>query len=179
MRIPRDFPKWDKTVDGLEDAGRWVLDYERSRLPVDLVLPRAGQIWETIKDCEVNFHAQIDLPWPRPNPALGVFKVPWHVEPPEWQSYMRQFGTAVLHSGERVRILSPPEPHPIAISFVPVRYGELHDSLVPAEIRNLPRYHGRYELQVKIARTISDFQKASRKAFFNEDFRLVEDISST
>jgi hypothetical protein len=178
MRIPRNFPKWDKTVDGLEDACSWALELERSRLPVDLVVPRAGQLWETIRDCEVNFHARIDLPQVRQlNQTSFVSIGQSKAEHLEWVRYtMMRFGTAVLQSGERVRILHLPEPKPIEIRFVPVRYHELHESIIPEKVRNLAHYHGRYELTTKIARTISDFRKSSRHAYFNEDFKLVEDV---
>src|SRR6266403_6220429 len=57
--LPPYFPKWKKAVDGLEDAGRWALDIECSRIPADVVLPREGQVWEATQDCEVSFHASI------------------------------------------------------------------------------------------------------------------------
>ena len=179
MRIPRNFPKWDKAVDGIEDACNWALELERSRLPVGLVVPRAGQLWETIRDCEVNFHAQIHLPQVRHlNQASFISIGQNKAEHLEWQRYaMMRFGTAVLHGGERVRILHLPEPKPIEIRFVPVRYHELHESIIPEKVRTLDHYHGCYELTTKIARTISDFRKNSRHAYFNEDFRLVEDIA--
>jgi hypothetical protein len=177
MYIPRELPKWDKEVDGIEPACRWVSDIERSRLPVDLVIPRAGQVWETVRDCQVNVRARITLPRPARNQVPGAIKVPKQSEPPDWTSYMRQFAVAVLPRGERVRILPLGEPKPINITFVPVRYHELHESLISAEVRNLPTYQGTYELSVKIARTISDFLKTPCNTYFNEDFRLVEDVS--
>jgi hypothetical protein len=178
MRVPRNFPKWDKTVDGLEDAWNWMWELERSRLPVDLVLPRVGQLWETIRDCEVSFHAQIHLPRPRLlNQASLVSIGQGKAERLEWERYIMRFGFAVLPGGERVRILHLPDPKPINIRFVPVRYHELHESIIPEKLRSLSDYHGAYELTTKIARTISDFRKSSRHAYFNEDFRLVEDVA--
>jgi hypothetical protein len=178
MRIPRNFPKWDKTVDGLEDAWNWMWELERSRLPVNLVVPQAGQLWETTRDCEVTFHAQIHLPRPRLLNRTSLLSIgQGKVEHLEWEHYIMQFGTAVLPSGERVRILHLPEPKPITIRFVPVRYHELHHRIIPEKIRSLSNYHGGYELTTKIARTISDFRKRPLYAFFNEDFRLVEDVA--
>ena len=178
MHVPRNFPKWDKTVDGLEDAWNWMWELERSRLPVDLVLPRVGQLWETIRDCEVSFHAQIHLPQPRLLNQASLLSIgQGKTERLEWERYIMRFGTAVLPGGERVRILHLPEPKPINIRFVPVRYHELHESIIPEKLRSLSDYHGAYELTIKIARTISDFRKSSRHAYFNEDFRLVEDVA--
>jgi hypothetical protein len=177
MLFPRDFPKWDKTVDGLQDVGSWLLELERSRLPANLVLPRAGQLWETLRDCEVSFHAQIDLPQPRLIQALLDSKGPGKSKPFDWEPYLMQFGAAALHCGERVRILEILEPKPISVRFVPIRYQELQESIVPERVRSRPTYHGIYELSAKIARTISDFQKTARHAYFNEDFRLVKDVA--
>src|SRR5712692_497329 len=58
MRLPPP-PKWDRTTDGLEDAHKWAADYQRSLLPPGVVFPREGQIWETVRDCEVRFVAWI------------------------------------------------------------------------------------------------------------------------
>jgi hypothetical protein len=177
MYIPRELPKWDKKVDGLEDALKWVWDLERSHLPADLVVPQVGQVWETVRDCHVNVRAHIELPPPPRNQVPGAFKgVAWS-ENPEWQSYFRQFGTAVLPCGEKVRIIQPPEATPINIAFVPIRYHELHETIVSPEIRTVSTYHGRYELSVKIARTLSDLLKTPCPTYFNEDFRLVDDVA--
>ena len=46
---------------------------------------------------------------------------------------------------------------------MPVRYDELHDSLVPLDIRDTPRYK-KYTLSVKAE-------------YFHEHFRLIEDIA--
>ncbi len=52
---------------------------------------------------------------------------------------------------------------PMVVSFLPVRYDELHDSLVPPDIRDTPRYK-EYMLSVKTD-------------YFHEHFRLVEDAA--
>ena len=49
------------------------------------------------------------------------------------------------------------------MSFLPVRYDELHDSLVPPDIRDTPRYK-KYTLSVKTG-------------YFHEHFRLIEDVA--
>lgn len=177
MKIPRELPKWDKKTDGLTDPGLWALDCERSRLPAGIIFPWAGQIWETIRNCEVMFHASLDFPRPKLNQVFGVAKGPGRFEPSDLLIYMMQFGTAILQQGERVRILEPGEAKPINITFVPVRYHELHESIIPAKVRALSIYHGVYELSVKTVRSVPDFQKGSGQSYFNEEFHLTEDIS--
>lgn len=173
MFIPRDFPKWDKSVDGLENSWRWVTDCERALLPAEIVFPRTGQIWETLRDCEVNYRAHFDCPWSPSNQLLDKFQTAARGAPALLESYIMQFGTARLDRGEKVRILPLPDPKPIQITFGPVRYNELHESIIPAKVRNHPSYHGVYELSLKIAKTISDFQVAPRQTYFNESFRLL------
>jgi dihydroneopterin aldolase len=56
------------------------------------------------------------------------------------------------------------DPQPVVVSFLPVRYDELHDSLVPPDIRDTPRYK-KYMLSVKTG-------------YFYEHFRLIEDVAS-
>src|SRR4030095_15774167 len=147
MKIPKHFPKWDKKTDGLEDAGSWALDHERSRLPADMVIPRPGQIWETVRDCEVAFRAF--LPAPRPTALLPTLpKGLARFTAPDMKSYMRQFGTTRLQRGEKVRVCELWEPKPISIAFVPLKYDELQESIVPPEVRSLAGYHG-YTLSVK------------------------------
>lgn len=176
MKVPKHFPKWDKKIDALEDAGLWALDYERSRLPTDMVIPRTGQVWEAVRDCEVTFRANLPFPHPTVQPHLPKgFARFAPLSPPQVESYMRQFGTALLRRGERVRVCDIGEPKPINIVFVPLRYDELQESIVPPKVRALPGYHG-YTLNVKAARTVSDFQTYAAKTYFNEVFRLVEDV---
>ena len=50
-------------------------------------------------------------------------------------------GSCRLAAGERVRIMSENnDPQAPVVNFVPVRYDELHDRLVPPDIRDTPRY---------------------------------------
>src|SRR4030095_11528664 len=65
--LPAVLPKWNKAIDGLDDAALWVLDIERSQMPKDLVFPRVGQIWETTRDCEVGLHGHMDLGRSKPD----------------------------------------------------------------------------------------------------------------
>ena len=62
-------------------------------------------------------------------------------------------------------------------AFRPLRYHELHESIVPDEIRGLHGYGG-YALQLRTAKTISDlcFVGQRCQTFFNEAFHLVEEV---
>jgi hypothetical protein len=176
MKIPAHFPKWNRTTDGLEDPAQWMMDCERSRLPPDMVFPCVGQVWETIRDCEVQFHASIS---PRSElDTAGLPKGFAHLGPVDLKSYMMQFGTAHLGRGERVRIVDVDGPKPIVVNFRPLRYHELHESIVPEQTRKIPGYEG-YTLHVKTAQTISDLcmTNGPGQTFFNEAFRLVEDVT--
>ena len=163
--LPAEFPKWNPTVDGLADAGKWALDLERSRLPKDLVVPCAGQVWAAVRDCQVSFHASIDHQGPCADPAKLL------------QAFARQFGIAQLRQGEQIRILGVDDPNkPLRVSFQPVRYRELHERIVPEDTRRTPGYRG-YELSLKTAETISDFGQEPCQTYFNEAFRLVENVA--
>jgi hypothetical protein len=169
MTIPKHFPKWDPKVDGLEDAGRWAMELERSRLPPNTVFPRAGQVWEAIRDCEVSFRASISRPFP-PGAAFAASGSSMAV-----LNLLMGFGTAKLQRGERVRVLEG-EPRPLSVHFTPLRYEELEESIVPEEVRQQPGYTG-YTLHLKTVRTVSDFWLANcpSQTFFNEAFHLVKD----
>src|SRR5438876_7930675 len=80
IKLP-PLPKWNKLTDDIDSAdfALRAQDYERSLLPPDLVFPRQGQIWEAVRDCEVNFIARTT------NPLLPG-------------------GRARIQQGERVRI---------------------------------------------------------------------------
>jgi len=152
------------------------MDYERCRLPPDMVVPRVGQVWETVRDCEVQFHACIS-----PRSKFGTAGLPKtfaHFGPVDMKSYMVQFGIAHLGRDERVRVVGVDSPKPIFVTFRPLRYHELHESIVQEQFRRIPDYTG-YMLQVKTAKTISDLCWGSHRdqTFFNEAFRLVEDAA--
>jgi hypothetical protein len=173
MKIPAQYPRWNKAIDGLEDPTKWVLDIERSRFPPDLVFPVVGQLWETVRDCEVPFRARLTLRRPTTEGPAFLKHTPL-VFTPAAASVAVRGGIAKLPCGEKVRILELDGPKPLYINLLPLRYQELHDSIVPEEIRKLPGYHG-YVLIVKVAKTIADFSKDICQTFFNEAFRLVED----
>jgi hypothetical protein len=101
--------------------------------------PRGGQIWEVTDGCDA--HIQY------------LFTAP-----------ITFSGSCRLGAGERVYIMTETtDPQPIVVSFLPVRYDELHDSLVPPDIRDTPRYK-KYTLSVKTG-------------YFYEHFRLIEDVA--
>lgn len=98
------------------DEADWARDYERSSLPPDTVFPGPAEAWEAAIDCEVTVH--------------HVFAAP-----------VSNCGTAMLAAGTKVRILDGSiDPQPIFVSFVPVRYEALQQSLVPQDILAEPRY---------------------------------------
>src|SRR5664280_2536226 len=144
-------PGWNKTIADLfkevergerlmigGDEGDWAHEYERSLLPASTVFPRDGQIWEVIDDCDVT--------------VMTIFAAPGSGSE-----------HATLSRGERVRISDGTGPQPISVSFLPVRYDALHESLVSRATRRTPRYTG-YSLFTK---TVD----------FNEHFRLIEDVA--
>jgi hypothetical protein len=168
--FPSHFPKWDKKVDGLECAGKWVLDIERSRLPRNILFPRAGQIWEAVRDCEVAFSPCIAFPDPQsPQGQRDLQKL-------QAAPHVVIGSRVLLRKGERVRILEIHDPKPIFVNCVPLRYDELHDSVVPSETRKFPGYRG-YKLQIKTAKTIADLCQEGCRAFLNESFKLVQDTN--
>ena len=98
---------------------------------------RKGQIWEVVGGCEV----QIQF----------LFTAP-----------ITFSGSGRLTAGERVQIITETTETPAGVvSFLPVRYDELHDVLVPLDMRATPRYL-KYMLSVKTG-------------VFCEHFRLIED----
>jgi hypothetical protein len=100
--------------------------------------PRKDQIWEVIDGCD----AQIQY----------LFTAP-----------ITFSGSGMLAVGERVCVMTETTDSQAAVvSFLPVRYDELHDRLVPPDIRDTPRYK-KYMLSVKTE-------------YFYEHFRLVEDV---
>jgi hypothetical protein len=84
--------------------------------------PRPDQIWEAIDGCD----AQIQY----------LFTAP-----------ITFSGSGQLATGERIRVVTVSIGTTAIVSFLPLRYDELHDRLVPADIRNTPRYK-KYVLSV-------------------------------
>ena len=101
--------------------------------------PRGGQIWEVID----GYDAQIQY----------LFTAP-----------ITFSGSGRLAAGERVCITTgTTDSQPVVVRFLPVRYDELHDSLVPPDIRDTPRYK-KYTLSVEAG-------------YFGEHFKLIGDVA--
>ena len=101
--------------------------------------PRGGQIWEVTDGCDV----RIDYLFTAPITFNGAGR---------------------LTAGERVCITTETTgPQPTVVSFLPVRYEELHDRLVPRDISDTPRYK-KYTLSVMTG-------------YFCEHFRLIKDVA--
>jgi hypothetical protein len=167
--LPAFFPKWNRAIDGLEDAGKWVSDIEQALLPRDIVFPQVGQIWEAVRNCEVTFRASICVPESDTELLLkkcGPKFISAHLD------LLARGGRAQLPQGEKVRIVGIVDYKPLYVVFKPIRYDELHERIVPEGVRLANGYCG-YELSLKIARTISDFDKANCQTYFNEVFRPV------
>ena len=169
MRIILPTCRWNPKTDDLDwgDFGlkcvRWSNDYERSLLPKDLVFPQANQIWEAVDDCEVNFNAFF-ASWPNKEP-FRLFAEPL------------PFGRARLSRGERVRIEPINEPKPIMIWFKPLRYLDLQQSIVPAEVLKIPHYSC-YSLSLKLARNPRSLFVEPQSGYFSEVFRWIENTPS-
>jgi hypothetical protein len=102
-------------------------------------VPREGQIWEVTDGCDAQ--------------TQYLFTAP-----------ITFSGSCRLTAGERISITpTTTDRQPMVVSFLPVRYDELHDRLVPPDIRDTPRYK-KYTLSVNID-------------YFHEHFRLVEDVA--
>ncbi len=100
---------------------------------------RKGQIWEVIDGCDA--HIQF------------LFTAP-----------ITFSGSCRLGAGERVCIMTETtSSEATVVSFLPVRYNELHDRLVPLEIRDTPRY--------------KEYMLSMKTGCFYEHFTLVEDIT--
>ncbi len=92
----------------------------------------------------------------------------------EMEAFMRlSFGSARLRQGEKVPILDSDGARPLKVSFVPVRYRELQEELVPEQTRKLPHFTG-YGLHLKTAKTIVDFNKENKQTYFTGAFRVLE-----
>ncbi|MEJ0089852.1 MAG: hypothetical protein WDM80_08930 [Limisphaerales bacterium] len=101
--------------------------------------PRESQIWEAIDGCDAYIQYLFTAP-------------------------ITFSGSCRLTAGERVCIVTETtDPQPIVVRFLPVRYNELHDNLVPLDIRDTPRYK-EYMLSVKTG-------------YFYEHFRLIKDVA--
>ena len=108
-------PKWNKTIDSLDDPDKWLQAWQRSELRPDTIFPRKGQVWEAVRVCGVALAAR------------------FATRPSEGQM-------TLLPKGERVRVTFVDEPRSLAAHLDPLRYDELKESIVPEYIRKAPGY---------------------------------------
>ena len=161
-------PKWNAATDDIDTVDLFTVaqDYEKSFLPSGISFPRTGQIWEAMRDCEVGFVASF-----RPGSPFELRYV-------AGQRLLNStalipVGRARLSRGERVRVVFADDPKPLAIWFQPLRCRELHESIVPAEVRNMPGY-SHYRLTLQTIHTACFL--AVESEYFTEAFRQVEDM---
>src|SRR2546430_2256426 len=137
MKLP-PAPKWNKTTDDIDSADylRRAQDYERSLLPAGIVFPRVGQVWETVRECEVWFRVIFSV---TAAPNIWLAKATSLVSglpTPGSKEFLVPGGKARLQQGERVRIRSLDDASkPLHVTFVPLRYEELYESIVPPDHR--------------------------------------------
>jgi hypothetical protein len=176
MKLP-PVPKWNPVTDDFNAADFVLLAqaYDRSLLPAGIVFPRAGQVWEAVRDCEVSV-------WTRrtnPGPALSKVELPNGVtvtmSGPAKPELCIPWCNGWLRKGERVRVLELNDPKPLTVNLRPLRYDALHGSLIPLELRTAAGYVG-YWLSVSTARPKYTVHKSG--VYLNEDFTLVEDVIS-
>src|SRR2546425_226477 len=116
MRIILPPLKWNKTTDDLDSgdlarySAKWAQDRERSLLPDDIIFPRTSQIWEMLRDCDVNCCAFFTGSSSEPIWLPGRRPVEFGQPLP--------FGRARLSRGERVRIEPTDDPKPVAVWMV-------------------------------------------------------------
>jgi hypothetical protein len=115
-------------------------------LPSDMNFPRIGEVWETIRNCDVLFRA-------------------WFTKRPGTD------GKARLEQGTKVRILFIDDPKPLYVHYEPVGYRELEAGIVPEKLRSAPDYD-HYELYAVMARLPCWLDKDT--PFFSELFKPVE-----
>jgi hypothetical protein len=162
MLIPSP-PKWDPAVDGLDlaDSLRQGREFERRFLPRNVVFPKEGQIWQALRECDVDLLAWYSKPeLPLPAFVSGPGKAP-----------LFPFSATRFPRGETVRITGVDDPRPLTVSFVPVRYAELQERLVPEYMRTRIDY-SHYQLTAMTARTFG-IEKA--KDYFIDCFKWLRE----
>ena len=168
MKLP-PLPKWNQATDDIDTTDLFSLaqEYERSLLPSGITFPRTGQIWQAVRDCDVHFVASFT------SDALQESGwLPGRTPPPVAPA--TPFGQTRLSCGERVRIVYADSPKPLAVWFQPLRYHELHERIVPAEVRSMPHY-SHYRLALRTAPTSHWLHDESE--VFTEAFRVIEDVA--
>lgn len=100
------------------------------------LIPQQGQIWKVVAGCEVQIQYLFTAP-------------------------ITFSGTGKFSAGERVRVVADAgSTLPAVVYFLPVRYAELHDQLVPQDIRDTPRY--------------KEYLLSVAAEYFQEHFRFIK-----
>ena len=179
MHIILPTPKWDKTIDGLDFGGyaQFAEKLELSLLPPGTIFPKAGQIWEAIHDCEVFCTLRMAQPGPplkKVQVANGTVFMSGLIVPGA-ETRLPWAGKVVLPKGEQLCVVDFAgcgSTTLLQASLQPVRYEELHASMVEEKFRALPGYKG-YSLSVRTARSKWCVVK---EPYLNEDFFLVKEV---
>ena len=170
MKLP-PVPKWNPVTDDIDTSHVFALAQEQQKalLPSGITFPRTGQTWEAVRDCEVHFvisftsDALRELTW-----------LPGRRESESGAPPPPTFGAARLSQGERVCVVFADADKPLTVWFQPLRYHELHESIIPAHVRSAPHY-SHYRLTLLTAPTSRWLQNES--VYFTEAFRLVENVA--
>jgi hypothetical protein len=148
--VPADFPKWNKAIDGLEDAMGWAMEFERTQLPTDAVFPCVGEVWEATRDCQVDFF-QVTVTFRNGRPFFPC-------------------GAASLKQGARVQVTELDGPKPLHVSFRPLRREQLQ---LPEHLKGF----GHSELRLRLRTVRTPCCVDNKAIYFTEAFRLVEDVT--
>jgi hypothetical protein len=143
-------PKWNPKTDDMDGADflQQCQDFERTFLPREVVFPRAGQIWEAVRDCQVHVHLC--------QPIVDLKQLMM------WQD-------ARLRRGERVRILPSDHPKPLSVNFARARDGAIEQTASKAEVDQV--------LWLKTAHTFPVPASGKPAGYFTELFRLVQEAA--
>jgi hypothetical protein len=169
MKLP-SIPKWNAATDDIDTSQVLALaqQHEKSLLPSDITFPRTGQIWEAVRDCEVHFVVSF-----RSNTLQELTWLPGRRQP-QAVAMAPPFGRARLTQGEKVLVVFADADRPLNVWFQPVRYHELHENIVPANLRSAPHY-SHYRLTLLTAPTSQWLQHGLE--YFTKAFRLVGDVA--
>jgi hypothetical protein len=131
--VPPAPPGWNKTIaDLLAEAKRgergsvgspevdWARDFERNRIPFGFRFPRKGDVYEAMKDIDVQYLTA-------------------------WAAPYTGGGQGILNAGDRVLVDEDPVyPEPISIYAKAVDYAVVENRMVPASVRADTKYSGFY-----------------------------------
>lgn len=147
-------PGWDKTHEDLMNEmmsgtrpsiGRaerdWATQYEQSLLPPDLRFPKVGEIYEAVRDIDVQLEIYFSAPF-------------------------TNSGNVKLLNGERVRItFISPEDKPIVALAHPIQYSTIEERFMPRAQREPPYSH--FSVVLKTAGLHAGFRPVSKWSIRN------------